>query len=292
MDSATWTNAAFEELLGSLAEDGGLPYEHGWAPASEPTALLAMALLAHRAADPAVRRACAWLMARQRADGFFAASAAHGDRSWTTPLAALALHRAGSADPAVQAAATALLAAPVHTFLNTTPWLYATDTSIPGWPWTMADVGFVEPTAMAMIFLKALGRGSETRVRQGAALLRDRALPGGGWNYGEAVVLGEPMYPAIVPTALALLALADEADGTTQAALNWLRGQRGRIRSLVSLGWAATAVAVCGPDGEDWTADVQSAWAAVPDHRRSVLGKALCLLGIAGHAAHPLAITG
>ncbi len=292
MDAATWTNTALEELLGSLAVDGSLPYERGWSSATEPTALLVMALLAHRAADPAVQSACAWLAARQRADGFFAASATHGDRSWTTPLAALALHRAGAAGPSVQTAAEAMLAAPVHTFVNTTPWLYATDTSIPGWPWTMADVGFVEPTAMAMIFLKAIGRGGESRVRQGAALLRNRALPGGGWNYGEAVVLGEPMYPTIVPTALALLALADEPDGTTQAALDWLRSQRGRVRSPVSLGWAAVAATICGPDGEDWTTDVQAAWEAVPMHRCSVLGRVLCLLGIAPRTGHPLAVAG
>jgi hypothetical protein len=60
---------------------------------------------------------------------------------------------------------------------------------------------------MALITLErakgqGLIRGSavEKRLRLGAAMLLDRACPGGGWNAGNAVVYGVPLRPHIDAT--------------------------------------------------------------------------------------------
>lgn len=92
------------------------------------------------------------------------------------------------------------------------------DPAIPGWPWVEATHSWVEPTAWALIALKASGYGEHPRARQAAALLVDRLLPGGGCNYGNTVVLGRELRPHVQPTGLALLALRHEPDASGKIA--------------------------------------------------------------------------
>jgi hypothetical protein len=191
---------------------------------------------------------------------------------------------------AANAAAEALLAAPVYTLSTRAPQIYGYDTSIPGWPWTSGDFSLVEPTAMAVLFLKKQGHTQTGRVRQGIELLRNRAVAAGGWNYGEPQVLQGDLYPAVAPTALALLALADEQDAATTAGLDWLLAQRGAITSLFSLGWAAIAANVFGVLDDGWRGDVLAAWQAAPADRRGPLEIALCLLGMSSAHPHPLRV--
>ena len=85
-----------------------------------------------------------------------------------------------------------------------------------------------------------------------SAMLRARSLPGGQWNYGEPKVLSGELFPTLAPTALALLALADEPDTGTEAAQQWLKSQQGQVSSLFSLALAAIALDVLGQFGDDW----------------------------------------
>ncbi len=289
--ASTWTATAGANLLGLQNADGGWPYHAGQASATEPTALAILALSVSGddlSAEP-LNAAAAWLGARQRSDGLFTACPVHEEAGWLTPLAALALHQRGITS-ASQAAADALLTLPVHTFRPFWTGTYGYDTQIQGWPWTPGDFSFVEPTCLAMVFLKKLGHFATPRVREGARLLRDRALAAGGWNYGEPRVLGGDLFPAIGPTALALLALADEPDETTTAGLNWLLDQRGRISSLLSLGWAAIALNVLGWLDSDWQAAVISRWQELAPERRGPMETSLCLLGLVSGGDHPLGV--
>jgi hypothetical protein len=140
-----------------------------------------------------------------------------------------------------------------------------------------------------MIFLKQNGYRGAVRVRQGADLLHDRAIEAGGWNYGEPAVLGGDLFPTDVPTAVALLALADERDDTAAAGLSWLLSRRGQISSLLSLGWVTIALNVLGVLDDDWRADVVDRWHALPE-RRGPRETALCLLGLSDTADHPLGV--
>lgn len=287
---ADWPAAAAAELIARRHSKGGWPYRTGGAPATEPTALAVLALGNDPQAADARAAAADWLTGRQQAGGLFAACETHQEGGWTTPLAAMALRQEGRAS-AVEKAAAGLLQQAVFTFNTTaTRRIYGYDASIPGWPWTPGDFSFVEPTALAVLFLKQHGQGGEVRVASGASMLRARVLASGGWNYGEPQVLEGDLFPTAVPTALALLALGDEPDETTAAARTWLQGQRGQLRSLFSLAWTVAALNALGMADAAWCADVADAWCTAPDERRGVVETALCLLAMREPAGHPLAL--
>jgi hypothetical protein len=289
IDPTTWMTTAASELQGLRNPDGGWPFVAGDASATEPTVLAMLALSGTPGIDLATP--LAWLIGRRRDDAFFTASPAHADRSWLTPLAAMACRLAGN-EAVATAAAGALLAEPTFTFSSVlTRGLYGYDTSIPGWPWTSGDFSFVEPTALAMTFLKQTGHSAESRVRQAVSMLHTRALAAGGWNYGEPQVLGGDLFPTVAPTALALIALADEQDGTTDAAVQWLQSRQGQVSSLFSLGWGAAALNVLGVLDDAWRQDVMTQWCAAPPERRGPRETALCMLGLWTGTAHPLSVS-
>ncbi len=288
LDVAAWATIALDDLIALQGSDGAWPYHAGQSTAVEPTALAALATGTWRPGDPAVEQAVAWLLDGQREDGLFSASPLP-DSTWVTPLPALALLQRG--EPiAADAAAEALLAMDVFTFPQLLVRLYGYDTTIPGWAWTDGGFSFIEPTALAVTFLKRAGRGDAARVRRAADLLRDRALPGGGWNYGEPEVLDGKLFPAVVPTAMSLVALADEQDAATDAALSWLLDQRGNLSSLLSLGWATIALHLLGALDDDWLARVLAKWLELPQARRGPLETSLCLLGLASPEGHPFSL--
>ena len=290
-DLQIWIDQAVSGLLAARNDDAGWGYAPLRASNTEATSLCALATSAHAGQAEAIAAAADWVALRGRPDGAFSISVDHPEASWVTPLAAMALARAAQAPGAVAAAAEYLLNAPVF-LLSSPPAVYGYDTTIPGWPWTPGDFSFVEPTALAVIFLKQQGHFDHPRVREAVAMLRIRALPAGGWNYGEPVVLGSELFPAAAPTALALLALADEPDGGTDAGLDWLAGQQGKLTAFFSLGWAATAMNVYGRLDEPWTSDVVTAWNAAPASRQNAMDLALCLLGLSPRSGHPLAVGG
>ena len=284
-----WITAAIGELAAAQNTDGGWPYRSGGVSSTEATSLAVLAITALQPGSATLQPAMAWLAARQSTNGAFTISAECPDASWVTPLAGLTLARNGGAD-AAQSAAALLLGETVFVLDPVPTSMYGYDTSIPGWPWTFGDYSFTEPTALAAVFLKQQGYAQHDRVRQAMAALLTRALASGGWNYGESIVLGSQLYPAAAPTALALLAMADEQDATTAAAVTWLAGQLGSLSSLFSLGWTAIAMNVLGRLDDAWTAEVITRWQGTPVQRRNPLDTALCLLGLAPRAGHALAL--
>lgn len=274
------------EVLAARNGDGGWGYAAGRDSTTEATAVCTLALLALQLENPAIEPALSFLEARRLPGGAFATSVAVPEPSWATPLAAAAMGKAGISD-AVHAAEACLLAAEAFVPPSMPAGLYGFDTSIPGWPWTTGDYSFVEPTAAAVIFLKRQGHSQHPRIRQAVSMLRERAILTGGWNYGEPVVLGSELFPAIVPTAFALLALADEPDAITAAGLNWLAQQRDTITTPFSLGWAGMALNVWGLLDESWAAGLADTWHASPEARRGPMDTALCLLAVAPPESHP-----
>jgi hypothetical protein len=287
-EQVSWPSAAETELAVLRNPDGGWAHRAGDASATEPTALAVLALAGLPWFDASA--SLGWLLSRQDEDGFFSASAVHLERSWVTPLAAMACRRAGHV-VAAERAADALLGEQVFTLdAALARGIYGYDTATPGWPWTSGGFSFIEPTALAMIFLKQAGRGAERRVAQGAKMLRGRAIATGGWNYGESQVLGGDLFATAAPSALALAALADEQDAVTAGALTWLRSQQGSMSSLFSLGWSACALNVLGYLDDAWRQGVMNRWCEAPAHRRGPQETALCLLALRGGPSHPLAV--
>jgi hypothetical protein len=103
------------------------------------------------------------------------------------------------------------------------------DNSLQGWSWIDETFSWVEPTAWALLALKTCRAkgiavpGSDNRIGDGEAILRDRICVTGGWNYGNSNVLGQNL-PAYIPTtAIALLALQDRAgEAFVQRSLDYL----------------------------------------------------------------------
>jgi hypothetical protein len=284
-----WIVVATRELLAGQNVDGGWPYHAGGTSSTEPTACAILTLNGIQPGATEATAALTWLAARQLADGAFTISAECPSPSWVTPLAAMSLARNGHVDEAT-AAANHLLAQDVFVLDPIPADMYGYDTRIPGWPWTSGDYSFTEPTSLAAMFLKQQGHSQHDRVRQAVAALHTRALASGGWNYGEPVVLGSPLYPVAAPTALALLALADEQDAAAAAALTWLAAQLGSLTSLYSLGWAAVAMNVYNRLDDSWTTEVMTRWQATPPQRRNPMDTALCLLALAPRTDHPFAV--
>ena len=91
------------------------------------------------------------------------------------------------------------------------------DSALVGWPWTEGTFSWVEPTAYAVLALRAVSPRSAAaaaRIDEGERLILDRVCSDGGWNYGNRRVLGEDLWSYPDTTALALLALGRGRDGT------------------------------------------------------------------------------
>lgn len=290
----SWVDEALGQVEANRRPDGARTCAADFStgdPATEPTALAAMALTAHG------RDATApldWLLANQRPDGGFAVSPAHDESTWVTAVAAIALLGAGRRD-AGEAAVNWLLNVPIYTLPVTPNSPYGYDTSLPAWPWTPGDFSWVEPTALAMLAIQRSSHANDPRVAQGLRLLADRAAfdgNDGGWNYGEPRVLGADLSPAVVPTALVILA-ARETEIDLTPGIAFLERRRDSMTSLFSLAWAANAVAALYGLNSAWRDALARTWVATAssptkDAGKGVLSTALALLAVAEPANNPL----
>jgi hypothetical protein len=198
------------ELLAAASTWG---YQFADSSAAEPAAWTTLALAGHDDFDAAHRPAW-WLAEIQSPDGSVGVDAGQATPAWPTSLAVLAWNQltVASAEPCLveprdRAVRWALEAR------GTTAAQQAHvghDTMLTGWSWADQTHSWVEPTAMFVLALKAVGLAGHRRTREAVQLLVDRLLPGGGCNYGNTIVLGQTLVPHVQPTGLALLALAGE----------------------------------------------------------------------------------
>jgi hypothetical protein len=227
------------------------------------------------------------LTALQKAPGAFGLSRECRQENWATPLAGLAMTAAGRAAPAVRAVRW-LLEAPALATDHGVQGICGFDTRPRGWPWTPGDYSFIEPTAWAVLFLKREGLGGHPRVREAVAMLEARALPRGGWNYGEPTVLGRTLWPAVLPTAAALLALQDEPGPVVRDACAVLLRMLAATPSIRSELWARLALRLhdhAPPAPPEAMVDrIMAATAS------SAELSAIALLALADRVGHPLAL--
>ena len=141
------------------------------------------------------------------------------------------------------------------------------DNTLVGWPWLDGTFAWVEPTAWCLMALKRWTEGRRSadaaeRIDHAERLLRDRMCRGGGWNYGNRLVMDKALRPYASTTALALLALQDAPkDAAVTASRGTLKTLCARERSGYALALAALAFARLGaPDAE-----VEAALAGVWD---------------------------
>jgi hypothetical protein len=216
-----------ERLIARRNPDGGFGPVPGSRSEPEPTALAALAT-----DDP---EASAWLERAQAPDGRIGIWAGPVFRDLTA-VSAIAMR----APEATSAAISWIRVARARSEPSTQALPH--DPTLRGWSWTLDTFGWSEPTAWAVLALRTLGSpGPE--LEDGLALLSDRECLGGGWNYGNRVVLGEELPPFVQPTGLVLLALHGLATPQVHRGLERLAGLwRQERQGLLSLAVAVAAL--------------------------------------------------
>lgn len=240
----------YEPIAARLAAAPIGGYAAAGPPATEPTALASIALLAANETDAALK-AGRWLVGLQAHRGSLGIMPDQGEPSWPTAWAVIAWHwlrlklESVEFDRPISAAVTWLVGErgttqPRHPTIGH-------DTTLSGWPWVHSTHSWLEPTALSVLALKHLGHWDDDRVREGVQLILDRQLPEGGCNYGNTVTLGQATLPHAQPTALALLALHGEpSDPRRQQSLNFLHREWPRVRGLASRCFSILALAAHG----------------------------------------------
>jgi hypothetical protein len=306
----SWRDQILDRVTGAVP----CGYERSGPRAAEPTALAAMALAGAGRAE-AARKAIAWLGATQQADGSVAPAEGLSSPGWTTGLAILAdvvVHGNGSGSDAGDfgfvegAGARGNLAAqsgnsPTSDFNRgrAVEWLLATkgkalrvsermghDGMLVGWPWAEGTHSWVEPTAFAVLALKAVGRADHERTREAVRLLRDRLFREGGCNYGNTVVLGQMLRPHLLPTAVSLLALWKEADsdGRIGRTIDYLEAGLALDTPTMSLCYGVIALRGHGRDVHKFEAALARAYERVVERGASPYKLSLLALAAGGNA--------
>jgi hypothetical protein len=258
------------------------PYRPGGAPAAEPTALVGLAAWADDPASAIAREAADWLADQQQADGSLGVSATLHAPGWATPYALLSWSALGTRERERRRAAAWLLSQHGRTEANRPDSPIGHDFRIDGWTWAPATHAWIEPTALALLALRREGLSGHPRVRDGLRLIHDRAIPSGGWNYGNRIVFGHALRPQPGPTALALLALVGTCPRTPAivAATAYLESGLAGLRAGWSLGFAWLALRAWGRDVRPTPADLDAAIALAPRRPNPTL--ALAALALAG----------
>ena len=155
-----------------------------------------------------------------------------------------------------------------------------------GWSWTPGTSSWVEPTACALILLRALSTSSaytpeaEKRRALAEAMLYDRMCPGGGWNSGNSEVYGVAGEPLVGPTVWALIALQNDRERPkNQEGLGWLLSQREKINGPGSLALAHICFQVYGCDVPSMVPALREAYAR-NQFMENVLVTAMCAVAL------------
>jgi hypothetical protein len=242
--------------------DGGWSFQPDGSSWTEPTCYALLALIASGvSASDAVRRGVAWISSRQRSDGGWAPRDGVEASTWVTALAMLlpadnlhGIDRAravswltgatGRESGFWQRLRQRLLDVPVDP-------AQAYD----GWPWFPDATAWVMPTALSILALRKLERGStpdserneiRSRIRQGERFLLARRCRDGGWNHGSTQALGydSDSYPET--TGVALLAMRNASPPAPSGALDIAELHLQTSRSLEASSWLTLALGAWG----------------------------------------------
>ena len=237
-----WENSLLDRLKAAAQPDGGWGYSPGTAPCAEPTALACLALSARGMEMDAAPQGLSLLARLQRPDGGIPVALNIESPCWSTGLVVLAWSSSESNTalryrPQTEKAVDWLLRTRGKT-IEPNPKVYGHDTTLTGWSWVENTHAWVEPTAYAILALRAAGKSEHTRVREGIQMILDRAIPSGGWNYGNPRVYRNTLRPFPGQTGIALTALAGQSnDSRIEASIAYLSHELRRVRAPMSLGW-------------------------------------------------------
>jgi len=236
-----------QRLIDQLEASTPGRYDAAGPLAVEPTAWAAIAL-ADAGREEAASRAARWLAELQAPDGSLGVTDQAPTPCWPTSLALLAWH---AVDPqAYQSSIERAVAWTLAAHGTTTPQRreIGHDTTLTGWSWAAKTHSWLEPTAFAVMALRACGLADHPRTTEAVALLHDRLLPGGGCNYGNTRVLGQTLLAHLQPSGIVLWALADGSPATpaVERSLEYLAEAVEQPTGTASLAYALCALTAWG----------------------------------------------
>jgi hypothetical protein len=287
------------QLLKFLEEsqnaDGGWGYFPGKKSAFEPTAYAALSLLVTSASSNVLPKATDFVKARQTVEGGWPPNTLDTDPApWVSPLVGLAILNAEGFTQVCQRAAKFVVKSfgrvPKTWQTQVSEWLgYGNpanvNTDLGGWAWNPGTSPWVEPTCRSLIFLKRvrneISDGQVNRIiTEAESMLYDRMCQSGGWNYGNAQVLGEELRPYAATTALALLALQDHPwRPENKKSLANLKRSSTIERSAVSLSYACLCLDIYSEPWQDLLDHMEALYRDT-QFFRDVKGVALALLAL------------
>lgn len=231
--------------------DGGWGYEPRRASVVEPAAFCVLALHA-RGDGPEAGRGLAFLKSCQESGGAVGIGPENPEGNWMAYAALLAFHALGAgaeerrlkdwildfedASDRFTKEQVASIAA-----------RFRYDASIRGWPWSPRTTAWVEPTALFILALRHADVPlTAKRIRSGVDLILDRAVPSGGWNFGNPFSRSFELEASTMSTALALCALSaagvPEGRPETREGIRYLARTLDGDVSTASLAWILVAM--------------------------------------------------
>jgi len=152
------------------------------------------------------------------------------------------------------------------------------DTALRGWAWIDNTHSWIETTALAIIALHNAGFSTHPRLDEATAMILDRQLPKGGWNYGNTIVFGNELRPSPEDTGAALSALSGRVPlQDISRSLDYLMHECSRLRTPIALGWS-----LLGLNAWEQTPNQAQTWIQETLQRRFRYGgydtSSLCLL--------------
>ena len=251
--------ASLRQTLAAAANStGGWPYYGGKSSRIEPTCWGLLALGESWSEDAASWTRFAaphlhWLAAAQRRDGLLADRPEAPVNFTANGLAACVLAHFESV-PREGGVATDLIRLLEALVAAKGVSVDAPDSrqnnALQGWPWMADTFSWLEPTSWCVLALKKAGartRGAQARIAEAETLIANRVCQGGGWNYGNASVIGQDLRPYVPTTALGLIALQDRRQlPAVERSLTWLNEARLREPSAMALALTAICLRILG----------------------------------------------
>jgi squalene-hopene cyclase-like protein len=287
-------------LLEQQNSDGSWGFSPGKAGAIEPTAYVLMSLVSEEPGRKAIERGVGFLRKTQTARGAWPVTTQDSEEAaWATALAGLALLGFDGTESMLSAAAAFVVGSfgrhQRPWILRLADWMRSFDASyieenLRGWKWNPDTANWVEPTSYALMFLKKFqqsvanspasgGNAFKPIIAEAESLLYQRMCKDGGWNYGNARVLGEELRPYPLTTAIALIALQNPQSPECQRSLSYLQRAVSGERSALALCMAVPCFSLYGIQTE---ACVQAATALYDETKffQNIKTSALALLAL------------